>query len=376
MAYKSIDILYLSSWYPNKYQPFVGNFVRRQAVLLAKTNNVTVIHTVAHQEESGLNIEKVVNGNLTEYFVYHQRGKTIAAKRKMQRAALNLAMEKLDRVELIMTQILLPKGLQFIDAVKNFDCPWIHIEQGSYFRPEVRNKWSIIQKVIIRRTTRHIDQVLAVSDFLKKDMIPVFPKKEIKLISNHVDAEHFFVKPKTSNGTTQFLHVSTLDEATKNPLGIFEACKILKDSGETNFSLLVISDEPTDKWEKYCKENGISDVVSFEGPKEWEDLPSFYQKADAFILNSIYETFSIVLAESWSTGTPVISTPVGIAYDLPKSLGIQTKINNPESVAAAMEDFIKNKQSYQTDIIHEAAEHFTESSVNESLHKIIVQHVK
>ena len=163
MAYKSVEILYLSSWYPNKYQPFVGNFVRRQAVMLAKTHNVTVIHTVAHEKETGINLEKVVNGNLTEYFVYHQRGKTIPAKRKMQIAALNLAMEQLYRVDLLMTQILLPKGLQFIDAVKNFDCPWIHIEQGSYFRPEIRSKWSVLQRIIIRRTARHIDQVLAVS---------------------------------------------------------------------------------------------------------------------------------------------------------------------------------------------------------------------
>ena len=350
--------------------------MRRQAVMLAKTHNVTVIHTVAHEKETGINLEKVVNGNLTEYFVYHQRGKTIPAKRKMQRAALNLAMEQLYRVDLLMTQILLPKGLQFIDAVKNFDCPWIHIEQGSYFRPEIRSKWSVLQRIIIRRTARHIDQVLAVSSFLKKDMNSVFPRKDIKIISNHIDAERFFAKPKTSNGATHFLHVSTLDEATKNPLGIFEACKILKYNGETNFSLLVISDEPTEKWKKYCDENDISDVVSFDGPMEWEELPSHYQKADAFILNSIYETFSIVLAESWSTGTPVISTPVGIAYDLPKSLGIQTEINNSESVAAAMESFIKNKKTYKIDVIQSAAQDFTETSVNESIHKIIHQYVK
>jgi glycosyltransferase involved in cell wall biosynthesis len=376
MAYKPIDILYLSSWYPNKYQPYVGNFVQRQAVMLAKTHRVTVIHTVAHADESGFNLEKIVNGNLTEYFVYHQRGRTIPAKRKMQRAALNLAMEKIGNVDLLMTQILLPKGLQFIDAMKNFDCPWIHIEQGSYFRPEVRKKWSVLQKIVIKRTGRNIDKMYAVSNFLKKDMKSVFPNKEIQLISNHVDPDHFTFKPKTSNGHTKFLHVSTLDEATKNPKGMFDACKALQNEGLTNFSMLVICDEESEKWRAYCDKLGIADIVKFEGAKDWKDLPSFYHDADAFILNSVYETFSIVIAEAWSTGTPVISTPVGIAFDLPDNLGIQTEINNAESVAKAMKEFIQRKDSFESSPLQDAAAHYAEAVVNEELHAIIESNVK
>ncbi len=376
MTYKPIDILYLSSWYPNKYQPFVGNFVRRQAVMLSKTHRVTVIHTIAHTEETGLNLEKVIDGNLTEYFVYHQRGKSIPAKRKLQRAALNLAMAEVGNIDLLMTQILLPKGLQFIDAMKNFDCPWIHIEQGSYFRSEIREKWSVFQKIIIRRTGRNIDQMYAVSDFLKKDMKSVFPTKSIELISNHVDPKHFTFKPKKTNAQTKFLHISTLDEATKNPKGMFDACKLLKDQGKTNFSFLVICDGGSDKWQSYCKNIGVSDIVTFEGAKNWKDLPSYYHNADAFILNSIYETFSIVIAEAWSTGTPVISTPVGIAYDLPGNLGIQTEINNVESVAKAMEIFINRKQNFDSASIQTAAAKYTESVVNEELRTIIQAHVK
>lgn len=376
MTYKPIDILYLSSWYPNKYQPYVGNFVRRQAVMLAKHHQVTVIHTIAHAEESGFNLEKVVSGNLTEYFVYHQRGRTIPAKRKMQRAALNLAMTNVGNVDLLMTQILLPKGLQFIDAMKNFDCPWIHIEQGSYFRPEIRKRWSVFQKIIARRTGRNIDQIYAVSDFLRKDMKSIFPNHEIKLISNHVDPNHFTFKPKSPTEHTKFLHVSTLDEATKNPKGMFDACRILKDQNQTNFSLLVICDEESEKWQSYCKELDILDLISFEGAKEWKDLPRFYHEADAFILNSIYETFSIVIAEAWSTGTPVISTPVGIAYNLSESVGVQTEINNVESVAKAMMTFIDGKQNIDIPSIQEAAAKYAEPVVNDELHKIIDTHAK
>jgi len=376
MAYKPIDILYLSSWYPNKYQPFVGNFVRRQAAMLAETHNVTVIHTVARAEESGFNLEKNVEGNLTEYHVYHQRGKTLLAKRKMQRAALNIAMAEIGNVDLLLTQILLPKGLQFIDAMKNFDCPWIHIEQGSYFRSEIRKKWSIPKRIIIKWAVRNIDQIYAVSNFLKKDMKSVFPKKDIKIISNHVDPERFTYKPKQKRTHTKFLHVSTLDEATKNPKGILDACKLLKNQGETNFSLLIICDEDSSKWREYANELELSDIITFEGAQEWDALPSFYHDADAFILNSVYETFSIVIAESWSTGTPVISTPVGIAFDLPTNLGYQTEFGKPESLAHSMKQFIENKNSFDGIEIQKAASKYSTSNVNEELRTLIKMHVK
>jgi glycosyltransferase involved in cell wall biosynthesis len=376
MAYEPIHILYLSSWYPNEHQPHVGNFVRRQAQLLAKSHMITVIHTVAHADEKALRMEKTTTGNLTEYIVYHKRVKTLLGKRSAQRKALCLAMEELEQVDLLLTQILLPKGLQFIDARKNFDCPWIHIEQGSYFRSEVRQKWSLGQKLIVRRTAKHINLLLAVSDFLRKDLKQVFPKHKIELISNHVDIERFCIKPKASVGITKFLHVSTLDEATKNPRGIFDACKRLQEQGMTNFSLQIISDEPTEKWENYCKETSISDLVKFDGPKKWEELPNFYHEADAFILNSIYETFSIVVAESWATGTPVISTPVGIAFNLPEALGLQTEINNTESVATAMSNIINHEQTFDAKVIRDAAANYSESAVNDAIQEFIQPYVK
>ncbi|WP_132054843.1 glycosyltransferase family protein [Pseudocnuella soli] len=66
-------ILWLPSWYPNKLQPFNGDFVQRHARAVAAFCPVTVFHfaqdggpeKVSIQEE-----EMCKNGNLTEFFCY------------------------------------------------------------------------------------------------------------------------------------------------------------------------------------------------------------------------------------------------------------------------------------------------------------------
>lgn len=375
MPQEPIHIVLVSSWYPNKYQPYVGNFVQRQASLLATEHRVTVVHTVSHPDESEFHLDKTVAGNLTELIVYHPRGKSALSKFGMQRRALRLAIEGLSSANLLISHVLLPKGLQFVELKKELKCPWIHIEHGSYFRREYWKSLSFFQKTIIRRTLHRIEHFYAVSEPLKREILAHFPQKEIGILPNHIDADLFNLAPKVPGEITRFLHISTLEESTKNPQGIIDACKILVEKGMLNFHLTIISDESTQKWEDYTIERKLEAYISFDGPFDWEDLPQWYQQSDAFILNSNYETFSIVLAESWATGTPVISTPVGIATKLPKDIGIQTNVDDPQSLADAMEVIIQHEKTFDPETLRAAGMKYSSEQVLEELQKIITTYV-
>lgn len=375
MPQEQVHVVIASSWYPNKYQPFVGNFVQRQAALIATKHQVTVIHSVSHPSQTGFNLEKKTTGNLTEIIVYHPRGKSALKKYSLQKQALKAALTEVLDADLLMTHVILPKGLQFIQLKKELKCPWVHIEHGSYFRKDYWKSLSFLQTTIIRRTVKRIDHFYAVSENLKREILTHFPQKEIGLIPNHIDTDIFKFEPKQTDHIKKFLHISTLEEATKNPKGLIDACRILTDKGIFNFHVTIISDESTKKWEDYAIELELDNQVSFDGPFDWEDLPQWYQQSDAFILNSNYETFSIVLAESWATGTPVLSTPVGIASKLPKDLGIQTKADNPESLAAAMEEIIKEEKTFDSEKIRTSSLKYGSENVLEQLESIISKYV-
>lgn len=375
MPQEQFHVVVASSWYPNKHQPYVGNFVKRQAELIATKHQVTVIHTVSHPDQEEFLLEKKVTGNLTELIVYHPRGNSSWKKYSLQRKALKHAVNEVLDADLFISHVVLPKGLQFTQLKKELDCSWVHIEHGSYFRKDYWKSLSFLQKVIIKRTVKKIDHFYAVSETLKREILTHFPQTEIGILPNHIDTDLFKFAPKSPEKIKRFLHISTLEEATKNPKGIIDACKILTDKEIFDFHVAIISDESTQKWQDYVTEKDLDNHVSFDGPFEWKDLPQWYQQSDAFILNSNYETFSIVLAESWATGTPVLTTPVGIASKLPKDLGIQTKANSPESLAAAMEQIILEERTFDSDKIRATGMKYSSAKVLEQLESIISKHV-
>ena len=374
MAENDFHILILSSWYPTVDKPFLGNFVQRQAQLLSSKYRVTVIHTVVDEKVRSFETKESINDALIEIIVKHPKKKSIFGKLRQQRKALDHGLNLIDDIDLIIGNVLLPKGHQFVAVAKHYHCPLIYIEHGSYFRPEKRNIWSKTERLILKMVKQNAKEVIAVSDFLKDDLKKDFNRFDIKVIGNHIDTSIFNARPKIRNEITQFLHVSTLDENTKNPTGIIDACSLLKNA-TSKFKLTVISDEDYSTLQKYVVEKQLSDHVEFIGPLEWDELPSYYQAADAFILFSNYESFSIVLAEAWATGTPVISTSVGIAHNMPEQLGIQVEMNNPESLCEGMRKIVDGEIEFNSEQIVAHAQNFSETTILNKWTAIIDKYV-
>lgn len=372
MSEQAPHILVLSSWYPTEEHPFLGNFVERHAQLLSRKYEVTVINT---QHGDDYSIQESNNKDFREIRSYHPQGKGLLDKRKCQTKAIDQALELIGSVDLIIGHIILPKGLQFIYAKKKLKCPLILVEHASYYRPAKKSERTWLEKIIIRTTRKHIDEVIAVSEFLKKDLANDFPGKHINVIGNHIDESAFMYQPKKKSDVIRFLHVSTMDERTKNPEGILCTLKGLLED-HLNFSLTIVCDEDTSRWKELAGQLGLEDHVRFVGPLNWEDVAPYYHEADAFLLFSDYESFSIVLAEAWATGTPVITTKVGIAFNMPEFLGKAIEVGNNKQLLASLEQFIESKgEGYDGEKIAEYAQRFYAKAILEKWEKCIERHV-
>lgn len=367
-------ILVLSSWYPSPNQPHLGNFVQRQAALLAKDNDVYMIQTCPSQDVKDYSMETTITDGVKEIRIFHPIGRNFYSRRAIEKQALDMALAKLSHIDLLWTQIILPKGWQFYYVRRTFNCKWVHFESGSYFRSTYR-KWKWTEKAILKTCLRKIDSLYSVSESHRSDLAKFVGNKQINIIPNHIDCTMFGLKEKTRNDVTQFLHISTLDKQTKDPVGIFKACEILSRNNE-KFHLSIICDDDHTPWIKLIEELKLQNYVSLIGATPWEELPNWYHKSDAFILNSIYESFSIVIAETLATGTPVITTPVGIGVDISPTMGLESEIGNPESLASNMKAIIYNEVSFDTSSMRSYAMQFDATIVQEKLNNVVHEYTK
>lgn len=103
--------------------------------------------------------------------------------------------------------------------------------------------------------------------------------------------------------------------------------------------------------------------ISFLGKIKDEKLLSLvYSLADVFVMPSREDNLPNVMIESLACGVPVISFPIGGMVDVVKTgfNGILTKDVSSQSLALAIDDFVSNKYSFNSDAIRtDAMLHFS-----------------
>jgi glycosyltransferase involved in cell wall biosynthesis len=352
-------ILILSSWYPTHEQPFLGNFVREQAKFLSRIYDVSVVHVVGTIDDNSFVIEERKEGKCTEILVRYPKKRWRLQRMIAKKRAYRLGFECIkSKVDLIHGHVLLPNLPFFAAAKENFDCPLIVTEHSSGFREGVSQlKWTEFWR--LKRFLPKVDHLFAVSEFQQKDLTKIAGNVPLKVIQNPIDLHFFVPSGLKSNETFRFLHISTLDERTKNVQGILHAVSNLKKMELQPFELVILSDEPTGKWAQRCEAMDISDCVRFIGPCNPNEVLVALQQSHALVHFSNYESFSLVIAEAWACGIPVISTPVGIAEGMQLSLGLSVPIGDEQELSAAMVKLMGACTTFDGASIREYAKQFS-----------------
>lgn len=91
--------------------------------------------------------------------------------------------------------------------------------------------------------------------------------------------------------------------------GLAHVIDALGQPGLEAATLLVVGSGPVPGFAQQAEQVGVRDRVMFLGPRS--DLPSLYRAANAFVLPTAYEAFSLVCMEALACGLPVFTTAVG-----------------------------------------------------------------
>jgi glycosyltransferase involved in cell wall biosynthesis len=349
MTETRLKILFLPRWYPNRYDPMPGLFVKRQAEAVSLFCDVAVLYVhkdancpnkyeVDFAEEEQLIVVRVY------YKVASRKIPVVGSLLQLFRffKAYRLGFEILNtfQPDLIHVHVLTRVG--FIALLKKIvnKIPFVVSEHWSRYFVENGTYKGFWRKQITRCIVRNSLAVIAVSGKLKEAMLNYRLKNQkYFIVPNVVDMDRFTLAEKEHSGSKkQIIHVSCFEDKSKNITGFLRVIKNVSQK-RSDFEVKLVGDGPDfTTCTEVAKELGLEhSMVTFTGQKSVTDLAELMANADFLVLSSNYETFGTVVIESLACGTPVVATNVGI---VPEVINESNGIIVPPGNIAALEEAI------------------------------------
>lgn len=315
---KRPHILFLPRWYPNPEDPQLGVFIQKHAKAAAMHHQVTVIYPFGIDNANTLyDVVVKKEDNLTEVSVWYKKSNStlvntwryyysfLKAKRaiKLQWRTVDIAHVNIMAKSAVMALLLkLCCGI-----------PYLITEQWSGYTNKsgkfaAKATW---QKAIWRFLSRQAEFVITVSRFLGEAMKQQRMHSIFKWMPNVVESITIKELVKPQNGVIKLLNVSDLVDDTKNITGLLNALQIVVKTMPNVHLDIVGGGKDEALMKQHCCSLKLDKFVSFHGRVTNDVVYEFMHQTQAVVINSYFETFSVVAAEGLICGKPVIATDCG-----------------------------------------------------------------
>ena len=352
-------ILFVPSWYPNPEDPIAGVFIEEQAVALSKEHDVAVLlpkmaawRNVINPDAPDKSVKKMQSG-LPVYHEYARpfipHGPESTDYNTFARAAQNgfkKVVKEWGTPDIIHTHVVLPAGWSALGVGRKHGIPVVLTEHSSPFSMHLGTELS---RKLVRETLTSVDQIVAISPALAKQLTDFEPGLSIEVIGESVKTD-FFVPARVdkANGTGKSFFVAARLAEQKGLEHLVRAVHVLLDRGLNSFELVIGGDGPDrQKLEQLAETLNVTRYIHFLGGLNREQVRERMQKCDVFVLSSLHETFGVVVGEAMACGKPVISTRCGgPEFIVNEENGILVDVADPQALAGAMADFIQGRVSF------------------------------
>lgn len=370
-----IKVLFISAWYPNRYDEMAGLFVRKHAEAVSLFANVEVLYIYADYKITEIEISTNHIGKIKETTVYFpvSEGGIISKLKKQLNylIAYNVGWKEVTKngftPHILHANILTRTGLMALIIKLFTGIPYIVTEHWSRYLA-IRNSYhGFLRKRITEIVVKQAQAILPVSESLKNAMLNHnLINKNYIVVNNTVDSVFFETNKLEKRNKKRILHVSCFDELAKNIKGILNVTKLLSEQ-RNDFELILIGTGINfSEIEMYAKNLNFPDnLIQFCGEKTPQEVASYMHNSDFFLLFSNYENSPVVIAESLICGKPVISSNVGgISEHVNESNGILVPAKDERALFNSINYMLDHFQDYDAEKIKaEARDKFSMESV-------------
>lgn len=188
------------------------------------------------------------------------------------------------------------------------------------------------RKSIERTVLKKSDQIVVLSEYTSKKLQRTYglaPSK-VKVIPGGVDLERFkpsgdkaSIRARLDLPEDKFILFTVRNLVPRMGLENLISALEIAQNGHKDLLLVIGGEGPLEpELKEQVRRCGVEELVRFAGYIPDEDLPSYYQMADLFILPTTeLEGFGLVTVEALASGLPVLGTPVGGTKEILAKLG-------------------------------------------------------
>jgi glycosyltransferase involved in cell wall biosynthesis len=361
-------ILWLPSWYPNKFQPFDGDFIQRHAKAASLYDRIVVISFPQYGEFQNVKyeVDKKVDGNLQEAIVYIpftswripflDRIRYNIRYYLFARKFLKLFFIQNGLPEIVHVHIPMKAGNLALWIKKKFHIPFILSEQSSTYlatAPDNFYKRHWIYRRQVSKIFKEASRITNVSKAVGNILQGIFAIKVIDIIHNVVDTA-IFRKEDTKFDGFSYIHVSSLSDQ-KNIYGILRCFHMLFKL--RNDWRLILIGPYTNEVAAFINIHGLEKNIELKGEITYESVAYYLKRSHVFVLFSKHENFPCVVVEALCCGLPVVSSDVaGISEAVDVSNGILVGSEDEDALLKALLKVREKYDEYNSAIIAADAE--------------------
>lgn len=351
-----MKILIIANGYPTDKEPQWGCFEKDQALALQRLGHDVCIMYIDgrfRMEKRKIGVNHFYDKGLSVYgifwfpFVLISKLK-INLKLKLKQRMLCSLYKKMVKTE-GKPDIIYAHYLYNITNAsilkEKFDIPLVGIEH-----------WSVLNQPILsdsvkycgRATYHKIDKLLTVSNALSCSIEKHFRQKSI--VVNNMVGDEFLAQTiiKKTQDAEMFKFVAIGSLISRKGFDIlinaFNKARLC----ENKCKLIIIGGgEEQTSLQSQIDSLRLSNSISLVGRKNKQEIISYLQESNVFVLSSHVETFSVVCIEAMALGVPVVATSCGGPEEfISEEVGLLVKPGDADDLAKAMNEMYYNYQNY------------------------------
>lgn len=345
-----MHVLVLPSWYATPDKPWRGTFIRNQARALAVAGVQTGVAFVERRPLSRFSPAALVSSHFQTVaedddgvVTLRIRGwspfaQTVPGSLLWVRLMVRLASDYADRYgvpDVVHGHAVLWGGYAAMHVAEMFGRPGVITEHSSAI---LTGKLSSAERRRAASAYRRASAVVAVSRALARRVDAVAGRRVAEVIPNAVDTDLFTpcVTRREARPFT-YLSIGDLVPSKRHDLLIESFARVHAAERETR--LVIVGEGRCERsLLRAAARAGITEAVRFTGPMPPWRVRHWLREADALVVSSDFETFSMVAIEAMASGVPVVATRCGGPEEILRGeVGLIAERGDAGALASAME---------------------------------------